>query len=281
MTTNLSNKAMLVDLTIHQYDASKKDKTVTREVLAKHNASSNAGSFNKRLLDEAATKGVSAAAAALRTFHYSRTLPWLNDGPRILSSELFEESALGVRRLKSDFERLADQFALDFPQHIEQARLTRNGLFNLADYPRPDKIRAKFGIEVNWFPLPDSGDFRINLGQDVLEHMQRSLEETKEEALKTARNDVYKRLAERLTQVSEQFGDPDRRIFDSTITGLRELCRLIPGLNVTGDSELESLRVLCLQRIAQHEPDQIRNNDTLRADTAKAADDILRSMGLM
>ena len=272
---------MLVDLTIHQYDASKTDKAVTREVLAKHNASSSAGRFNKRLLDEAATKAISSCAAALRAFHYSRTLPWLNDGPRILSSELFEEYALGLRRHKTEFERLADQFAIDFPQHVEHARLTRNGLFNIADYPRPDQIRSKFGVEVNWFPLPDGGDFRINLGDEVLAEMQSSLEETKQEALKQARNDIYKRLAERLNQVSSQFGDPDRRVFDSTITGLRELCRLIPALNVTADPQLEALRVVCLERIAQHEPEQIRNDDTLRANTAKAADDILRSMGLM
>lgn len=272
---------MIVDLTIHVWDAHKVDKAVTREVLLKHNAVKDAGRFSKKLLNDDATKPIAASAATIRAFHTKLSSPWRNDGARILSTAHLDEYITGLRERKQAFDALADDFAIQYPRHINEARITHKGLFNQGDYPDPSVIRQKFGIETTWLPMPESTDFRLSIGDEVLADMQASMERAKEQAVQLARNDIYKRLAEKLQVVSQQLGNEERKVYDSTFTNLAEVCRLIPGLNITQDPEIEKLRVICLEHVVKFKPEEIRNNPDKRRHTANAADEILKAMGLL
>ena len=86
MTTNnvLSTRAMLSGLTIRQWTARKLDKRVTAEVAATHGTDSHVGRYNKSLVAKESLAAIVAAANAARALHYARTLPWLDDGARIL-----------------------------------------------------------------------------------------------------------------------------------------------------------------------------------------------------
>jgi hypothetical protein len=60
---------------------------------------------------------------------------------------------------------------------------------------------------------------------------------------------------------------------------LRELCELIPSLNVTKDEELEALRVRAMQEIGVYDIDEVRDNPDVRAELKSKAEDILAAMG--
>ncbi len=84
---------MLCGLRISGWSARKLDRKVTDETNHAHGAASDAGRYNKALLAKDALAAVVTAANAARTFHYARTLPWLDDGARILPAAAYADFA--------------------------------------------------------------------------------------------------------------------------------------------------------------------------------------------
>src|ERR1700738_3740956 len=84
--TNLSRKAMLAMLQIKKWAAKKHDKRASQEVATNHGASTLAGAYRKNMLpsQSSALEDVQKACDEARTFHYQNTLPWGQDGSRIL-----------------------------------------------------------------------------------------------------------------------------------------------------------------------------------------------------
>src|SRR5512138_3929903 len=140
----LTEKAMLVRLSISQWTARRHDAQATREVIENHKASSDAGRFNKALVDPEALRPIQKIANEARTFHYAQTLPWGDDDSRILPAENYLEYTKAVRDLSDRFDQAARGFAGEYPALIERARVALNGLFRAADYPAGDDILRRF-----------------------------------------------------------------------------------------------------------------------------------------
>src|ERR1700685_925623 len=95
-TFNLSERAMLADLNISVWLGRREDKRATEEVARKHGVDSRVGKFTKNVLlpeDDKFTpakelKAVHNMASSTRAnIHHANTLPWSQDGPRILPAE--------------------------------------------------------------------------------------------------------------------------------------------------------------------------------------------------
>src|SRR5574343_976798 len=169
MSERLSEKALLVRLSISQWTARKHDKRVTAEVARNHNTAADVGRYNKRLVGDRAIKAVAKVANAARTDHYYHTLPWLDDGARILPSKNYIKYCEVMRSHKAEFDAVADQFSADYPQLREQAERDLNGLFDINDYPPTWEIRNKFGFELGFLPLPETTDFRVILQAEEMD----------------------------------------------------------------------------------------------------------------
>lgn len=283
-TISIHNRAMLVGLTIHQWSARKHDKRITRDVAERESAQADAGRYNKRLLPKEALAFMSAKASALRTEHYKRTLPWSDDGPRILSSSAYMEYMAAMRPLKYDFERAADNFASDYPRFRMQATGELGKLFNDGDYPHPDDIRAKFGIAINVLPMPSAEDFRAKLPADELDAVRQDIEKQITESMQRGQQDIFRRASEVLARMVDRLtkydpgtnGQRPTGIFRDTLVGnIRELVDVLPSLNVT-DSPAVAKLYSDLDTLTDNlEPNQLRENAALRRHTADAAQAIL------
>src|ERR1700736_4039183 len=100
-TTSLSERAMLASLNIRRWQAALTDKKITAEVATNHAVSEKrAGRYRKNAIDVEAPsfKGVVCAASELRNKHYFYTLPWSQDGARILTTAIFEEYSTEMRK---------------------------------------------------------------------------------------------------------------------------------------------------------------------------------------
>jgi len=281
MNNLLKSKAMLVSLSVHKFNPSKTDKRVTKDVLVAHGAADKTGKFTKVLLPEEAVEPFSKVESRLRIFHTTNTLPWDEDGMRVLPIDNFDSYKDGVKQALAEWETLKRAFRPEYERWRDVQQIRLNGLFNPKDYPPVDKVMEKFAIETRWLPMPDKEDFRVSLAADALSELEQSVEDRVSRAAAAARNDLYSRLAKRLEHISSTFSKEEPRFHDTIITNLRELCRLIPSLNVTGDPEIENLRITVLERVAQFDPDDLREDETKRSEAKQSADDILASMGLL
>jgi len=206
--TEITEKAMLVRLNIRQWGARKYDKRVTHKVEETFNAQ-NAGRFNKRLVAEEAVKKVAKTANAARSFHYENTLPWGDDGARILLAQNYLPYTGRMRELKADFEASVTQFIEDYRDLVDAAREHLNGMFNADDYPDEAQIRTKYGLEVSVDPLPAEGDFRVELQNDEVQQIKERIHARNQSAYQEAMGDVWGRLYKTVKHMADRLHDAD------------------------------------------------------------------------
>jgi hypothetical protein len=147
-TNDLSSRAMLARLTVTQWSARKVDKRASAETIDREQASADAGRFNKQLLagTDAALKEISRISTAARSDHYRLTLPWTDDGARILTAAGYMEYTATMAGHASAFEQAVDSFMIDYPRARDQARFALGQMYSEDDYPNDAKARSKFSF---------------------------------------------------------------------------------------------------------------------------------------
>ena len=87
---NLTHDAMLVSLRITAWSGRLYDRQASNHVAAQHDASASAGRYNKRLLPKAAFAALTATVSEARSSHYANSLPWDDQGSRLLTVANYE-----------------------------------------------------------------------------------------------------------------------------------------------------------------------------------------------
>jgi hypothetical protein len=283
--SNIRNQAMLTSLSIGLFNPKKTDRNVTREVLISKNASHNAGAFVKNILPEESIKPIQAQAASLRSWFYENTLPWGDDAVRLLPVAQWDKFNDEMRARLASLNSMFDNFCNNYEQHRDKALLQLGAMANPADYPPLHEVRNKFYVKVGYHPMPDSRDFRLDdMPEEAIAQIRAETDLRVADAINEARNDLYHRLAERLQHIIARMAEANKkregtRIHASLIGNLKDLCELIPSLNVTKDEELEALRVRALEEIGVYDIDEVRDNADVRAELKSKAEDILAAMG--
>src|SRR5581483_521043 len=111
---NLSERALLVNVKISKWTGKKYDKKVSKEIEKEHNAH-DAGKFNKTLIAEKELKDIKSIASKVRGFHYEQTLPWGDNGDRLLPVTNYFEFGNEIRLFRSQFNEAVKVFIRDYP----------------------------------------------------------------------------------------------------------------------------------------------------------------------
>ena len=278
--TELHTRAMLVSLRISAWSARKYDRKVSQETATAHNTTIDAGRYNKCLLpgDAASFKALTSFVSNLRVINYSQTLPWSDDGWRLLPVKNYTAYTDVIRTSQHEFNRLLEEFAVDYPSLRESARLTLNGMYSDTDYP--SDIRGRYDFSVEYSPVPCGTDFRVSLAATEIEAIAARTEQRVTDAFNaamTGKDGAVDRLRKVVSSIIEKCSSPDAIFRDSLIGNARELCNVLTRLNVTDDPILETLRQQT-ETLSMVEPETLRRNDDVRAETAKQAQSILDAM---
>jgi hypothetical protein len=272
----LNTQAMLANLNISQWTARKHDRKVTDEV-EKNHAAKDAGRFNKLLIDKSALEAVQKVASAARDHHYKVTLPWGDNGDRLLPSKLYLAYTQDMRMFRDAFNREVDTFVRDYPQLVQDARKRLGTLYELADYPLVSDIRDRFSFSTAFTPVPDAKDFRVEVAEEDAEKIRHDIEQMvllrQHEAVKEA----YARAKDIVLRVRDRCSAEKPVIRESLMSNVQELIDMLPAFNLTKDPQLDQL-ARDLKGLVKS-PDALRTRADVREDTAKAASDILSKMG--
>ena len=163
---NLTHDAMLVSLRISAWSGRLYDRKASNHVAVHHEASVSAGRYNKCLLPKAAFAALTATMSKARSSHYEQTLPWDDQGSRLLTVANYEHY---MQLLDGHRERMVPErtrFIEDYEDNIDQARLDLGKLFRIEDYPLQESLQGKFGIRYRITPVPDADHFMAKLASD-------------------------------------------------------------------------------------------------------------------
>lgn len=274
----ITEKAMLVRLSISQWTARRFDPKATTHVIEDYGARPDSGRFNKLLVDLEAVKRYQKAANEARAFHYGNTLPWGDDESRILPTDNYLNYTKKMRELRSVFEGAVDEFVAEYPRLIEKAQEDLNGLFSTEDYPAPESLSEKFNFSVSVSPVPDSGDFRVSLSDDEVEQIKADIEARVKDSITEAMRDAWDRLFRAVKHMAEKLQEPGAIFRDSLVGNIVELCDVLPRLNLTNDPNLNKIIKDARAALASLNPKALRKYKLERKAAAGKAGDILKKM---
>jgi len=277
---NLNTRAMLASLNISVWTARKLDKRVTDEINSQHAASRDAGRYNKHLLpgDARSLEATRKAAQAARDDHHSMTLPWAADGARILPAAQFMDYAAKMRQHHAVFDAALTEFLADYPTLKANARVLLNGMYREEDYPSVQHIAGKFSFAMTFTPVPDAGDFRVQIADDAAEAIRQQIEATERAAIAEAMRHLWGRLHDATSAMVDRLSTPDAIFRDSLVGNMRDLLDILPRLNVTNDADLAAMAAEAERKLAAYHPQDLRDDKALRAVVAADAAAIMDKM---
>ena len=277
---SISASAVLVELNISVWPASKIDREMTDQVNTNALASRDASQTKKNLFaGTSLRKDIEKFAARVRLYHNQHTLPWADKGERMLPTKLFMEYKQTMNGFDQTFRMMCNNFFLEYPRLVAEAPTNLGAMYKAEDYPELDEVKGKFGFRQSINPLPDSGDFRLDIPAEDLEDVRAEFKDKFDERLKEAMRAPWEKLHKVLLGMSEKLkdgdGDDKKRYHDSLLTNPLELCELLTKLNVTNDLVLEEARRQVELTMLGANIDNIKEDAGSRTELKSKVDSIL------
>jgi hypothetical protein len=275
---SIADNCMVVNLQIGAWTGQRLDKETTRRVTEEARADSDAVRVNKHLIDKDLLKPVLTAAGAVRAHFYARTLPWKDNGDRLLVRKLYREFIDEHERLVGGFNLEVTKFLDEsYASALAKAEFRMGSLFSLDDYPAPITLRHKFYVGLDIDSVTEASDFRVRLETEERDRITARIESATGDRLKRAMLDVWGRLADTLGHFQAKMGS-DGIFRDSTIRNVEEIVDLLPALNILDDPDLEQIRQTVKLLISGIDLKQVRTDKVQRSAAAGEAQRIIDEM---
>jgi hypothetical protein len=245
---SIASSAVLVELNISVWPANKVDREMTETVNTNASAVRDASQTRKNLFaGTSLRKDIEKLAARIRLYHNQNTLPWADKGQRLLPTKLFMEYKQTMNNYEVQFSQLCSNFFVEYPRLVAEAQQHLGTMYRAEDYPDLEDVRMKFGFRKAFDPIPESGDFRLDVSAQDLEEVKAGYEAKFDERLAEAMRTPWERLHTVLTAMSEKLKDEEgvdskKRYHDSLVTNAQELVGLLDKMNITNDPKLEEAR---------------------------------------
>jgi hypothetical protein len=176
------------------------------------------------------------------------------------------------------------EFLAEYDVLVSKAAFQLGDLFNREDYPVVEKIQSKFGLHYTFSPVPEAGDFRVDIGEAGMAELKERYDEAFRYRIESSMKDVWERLHDALSKMSERFdydGSGTKKIFrDSLVENAQELTGLLKHLNITGDMQMETMRKRLEGLLSGCDADSFREDDALRTNTKSALDEMLKKFAI-
>lgn len=282
---SISSAAMLVELRISEWTGRKLDKRASTKVTHDANAQDNVARVSKALLGDCAelTK-IHKFVNNLRNTHKHLTMDW-SDGIRLLPTAQYFTYHNCMTQAQNEFYQLVEEFLDVYDNEIITAQLKLGDLFDPNEYPTRDTISTKFAFRLSYLPVPEAGDFRVDINNEANNEIRTGLQTYYEEKFNGAMRDIWQRTYDALERMSERldyrsYEDKDtRKVFkDTLVTNVLEIVDLLDVCNITGDAHMTAMRQQLEETLRGVTADALRTDDYLRAETKRAVDAAIKSL---
>lgn len=310
-TISIASSAMIGSLNISVWEGRKLDRTTQAEVLANKGAKSRrAASVSKHLFSECpALEAIKTLRGEIRIWFNRRTLPWDDNNGRLITTRQYLEIMAEVAKFETKFKDLVRVFINTYQTEISKQAFEMGALFDRSEYPTEDEVRDKFRFALSVTPVPLSGDFRVDIGNEAAAQLRKQYEQAMQQRVAGAVSDTWQRIKTQVEWVRERMvavleHDPDAveeipttddtgavvsveikkkrrpKLYESMLEQGLELCNLLKDLNVTDDPKLEQARQDLEAALTRVDLDSLKESTELQRATKTAMQDILDKFAL-
>ena len=243
---SLSTSALLVRTTFGSPSKTKKAKEKTAEV--QQEEQTTAVTVNKTPYKGTKLIDITKLQTAVRQhINDVLTLPWENNGNRLLPMGLYEEFIGYWSEQKAEYDELLKQFKEDIPVMVMKAQNNMKAVYDPNDYPDPDcemsinNFMARFKFDHTFSPVPEAGHFIVDVGEQAIEDMKSEIVKLNRDRMELGRDSLWAKGYDILKQWQDM---PNKQVVKETTvhTHALDLINMIDKANMTGDSNLKALR---------------------------------------
>ena len=184
-----------------------------------------------------------------------------------------------LNTLETNYNALVEKFIVAYPNLVSAAAFQLGALFNRDEYPEADAIARKFKFNYNFFPVPQAGDFRVDIGEEARKEIEASCNSLSNSRIESAMKDAWSRLHEHLLRMSERLDYDevaDKKIFrDTLVENAVELVDMLKHFNITRDPSMEQARLALHDAIYGYEASDLRESFIARESVKRKVDEIL------
>jgi len=280
---SISSSAMMVELSISQWLGKKKDRKASKQVTDDNNAETGVANVHKKLLGGCVElEAVHDLTGNIRNEHYRLTMPWLDTGVRLLPTKAYFDYHKMMTEHEQNWHNKVSTFLAAYDWEISQAEARLGDLFNRAEYPTADQLSGKFSFSINYIPMPESGDFRLDIGNQGNTQLADHYQTFYADRIENSYKEVWTRVYTALSKMSERLdytGKEDKKTFrDSLVENVLEITPLLDTFNVTGSSQMSEMKRKLEETMRGITPEALRDDDHLRRETKRNVDDIIKSL---
>lgn len=263
-------------------------KALTREQVAtaasEFHADIRAISARKRLVDtrHPAYKEVTAILSRAKAYWKSLTVPYPEPGVRLLKRDKVEQFSKQMDLYRTALAEKAGDLQQRYDEIRAVAREQLGDLFNAGDYPQ--RIDQEFGIFWD-FPNIEPPAYLKQVHPELYEAERQRINARFEEAVRLTEQAFVGEFTKMIGLLAERLsGDVDGKpkVFrDSAVANLREFFGQFRELNLGSNAELDALVQQAQQAIDGVQPQDLRDNESLRGRVGAQLSEISQQLSSM
>lgn len=274
---NPAETCLIVRLTLACWEGKKNADDIAAEVADSKRADRGTAKVSKVMLPGGTGSELALLRSQLdaaRAYHYANTLRWISKGEQLISQMHFFTYKEAMSTFEQRCRAALEVFVEAYPQRMQEARVALGDMYNEEDYPTVAEIRARFRFKTVLYPVPRANQLARVIGEDLAAQTAQEVND----AFKSAMTDAFERLHKAVAHAHAKLADPDG-VFRNSLTGnLKELAEILPALNVTQDPRLTELVEDLNRALAGRSPDDLREDQRVRASAAHDYEAILKKM---
>ena len=278
----LDEKAVLINVKRRMYSPYKLDQEESRNY--------GAGNVNKHLFEgrHNRVKETISKFTEVYTYVKDNTVPW-STGVDMLNIEHYFDFTSGLRGLIDNANQAVDDLYVHWDSEVnaDLARLSQVALVkgkpNLADpsdYPTADEMKARFGIDVRYLPVPTTGDFRVGISDEDKESLQKQLDDAEVNATRHVLSNMIEPMQRAVEKLSVPIGTDGSVFRDTLIDNMVDVAERMNKVNISDDpaiqAKIDDLRSL-VGTYARNK-DVLRGSQTVREKAVSQIDSLVNQM---
>ncbi len=224
-------------------------------------------SASKRLLDpkHPALAAVTKIKGRVTKFWKDNSLPFPEGGIRLIRHDQIAEFDETLNSFRAELDDAVVELERHYDEMRSAARERLGSLFNPSDYPAT--LIGAFGIEHS-FPAVEAPEYLRELNPEVYRQECDRVQARFTEAVEQAEQMFFEQLAGLVDHLVERMSGTEdgkpKTFRDTTVDNLNEFFARFRQLNIGGNAELEELVERAESIVSGVEPQQLRDNATLR-----------------
>jgi hypothetical protein len=278
MAINAPANMVLVEYGVSMPRFSKKALDLAKEAADNHNAALKMHTHTEMTLDKDAFNTLTSWEANSRAEHRLRSVPFSDNGPRLIAAAGLFEYKKAMDALVDEGYALWADFLLRYDVAVQDARLLRGDRFDINDYPAVADLRKKFVIKFRILPMPSVNNLPPSIAAFVTNESQAAIDA----AIVDAKRYVFTQLRKPVAHMHEKLigytGGRTGSFHGSLTENIVEILDLLPSLNIDNDPAIDAMAEAMRQALLTYTPDELREDDNIRAATAIAAEKIMSVM---